>query len=462
MAVDITKFITKAHNAIERRNYDLAIFNYKQALMFQPENIDAREKLRAAQRRKFSEQGVNPAVATIKGIVPIVKSFVFSVIGKHEQAMISCEDALTANPDFKPIMQVLAKSAAELEFYSVSIWQMEEVLRKFDPENIDIMYDLVDWLADAGREREAIEYCETIKKLDPDSDIDTTMRELSAQRTTVIFEKGAKEGARSIVKSTEEARELEIESQIARTDEMRREKVAALEKKVEARPDDYKTILRIGDTWYDLEDFEEGYQKAKECYIKAKEIMPSDHNIMVKIGDLEIKKLTMEARRLKAIFDKSEGNAEAKTNYINSYKQLKAFQINEYERRVKDQPLISEYHHMLGKFYFETKQYDNAVAQFQMSCRDPKFYIEAYTYMGRCFAGMEQNDLAIDMYKKAIEGQEVFAKIKDTLYYLACALEDSGEYKESLEHFTKIFEDDITYKDVKNKVAALREKAKKQ
>ncbi|MHC4870272.1 MAG: tetratricopeptide repeat protein [Planctomycetota bacterium] len=462
MAVDITKFITKAHNAIERRNYDLAIFNYKQALMFQPENIDAREKLRAAQNRKFSESGVNPAVAILKGIVPIVKSVAFSVLGKHEETIMACEDSLTAYPNFKFIMSTLAKSAAELEFYSVAIWQTEEVLNKFDPDNVDVMYDLVDWLAESGREREAIEYCEQIKEIDPDSDIDITMRELSAQRTTVIFQKGATEGARSIVKSSEEARELEIESQIARTDEMRKEKITALEKKLEDRPDDYKTMMRIGDTWYDYEAFDEGYTKAKESYLKAKEIMPSDHNIDVKLGDLEIKKLTRLARGLKSALDKSGGKDEdARKKYMASYKQLKSFQIGEFERRVKDQPLISLYHFELGKLYYETKQNDKAVAEFQHSCKDPKIAIKSYTFMGRAFSAMGQDDLAIDMYNKAIDGQEVFDKIRDTIYYLGTALEKNGNLKEALEHYTRIFEDDITYKDIKDKVTNIREKLKK-
>ncbi len=462
MAVDINKFITKAQNAIERRNYDLAIFNYKQALMFKPDDIDAREKLRAAQMRNFSESGTNGTVATIKAIVPIIKAIVFSKTKKNEEAIFACEDGLTINPELKVLMKTLSSCAAELGYYDVAIWQTTYLLNKFDPENINIIKDLVELLTNAGRAKEAIEYCEMIKKIDPENDIDIKMRELSASETSAIFSKGATEGARSIIKDSGEAREQEIDSQIARTDDMRLEKIAILEKKVAEKPDDYKTLIRIGDTWYNLEDFNKGYKKAKECYSKAKEIMPSDTTIAVKLGDLEIKKLKIITRKHKDAFDKTGGkDIELKKKYIAAYKKLKAYQISEYEKRVKDQPLISKFHYDLGTFYFDAKRYDDAVAEFQQSCKDPKISIQSYTYMGRSFAGMGQNDLAIDMYKKAIKGQEVFDRIRDTIYFLACAQEEAGEYQESLELFTKIFEDDITYRDIKDKVKILREKIKK-
>jgi tetratricopeptide (TPR) repeat protein len=460
MAVDTTKFIQKAQQAIERRNYDLAIFNYKQAVALNPGNMEARRNLRAAQMKNFSEKGLNPTVATLKAIVPIIKANFFSMQGKHEQTLIACEDALTINPEIVSVMRLIAKVAAEMEEYELACWQLQEILSKYDPEDIDIMYDLIDFLPELGRTGEAVDLCDKIKSINPDEDIQPIILELEAKKTQTVFEKGVKEGARSIVKDEAEARDREVASQIARTDDMRLEQVAAIEKELENRPDDYRIMLRIGDVWLDFEDFARGYKEAKVWYEKAKEIMPSDNNINVKLGDLEIKRMKLSIRGMQVKLKKDPDNAELKAKYAAAVKKFREFRIEEYERRVKAQPLMSIYHLELGKYYFEAKEYDKAVGELQQSRKDPKFAIQSYTIMGQSFAAMGQHETAVDTYKRAIDGQEVFAKIKEPLYYLAEAQEDLGMLDDALENYNRIFEDDISFKDVKNRVPQVREKIK--
>jgi tetratricopeptide (TPR) repeat protein len=115
-----------------------------------------------------------------------------------------------------------------------------------------------------------------------------------------------------------------------------------------------------------------------------------------------------------------------------------------------------DYRHTLGKLYQDTKQYDKAIAEFQQSCKDPKFSVEAYTAMGQCFTALDQVDVAIDMYHKALDGQEIFSKIRDTVFWLGDALERNGEKEEALKQYSRVFEDDITYKDVRQRVERLR------
>lgn len=460
MAVDVTKLIQKANSAIERRNYDLAIFSYKQALMFQPENIDAREKLRACQTRAANERASSPLVATLKALLPYVKAQVYALLGKHEEAILATEDALTANPGFVGAMRRLATSAVGLEWHELACWQLQEILNRHDPDDTDVMYDLVDNLKEIGRVNEALELCTRIRELEPDSDIDSLERELAANQTATVFERGATDGAHTIVKDESERRELEIESQIARTDEARRVKIAAIQKRLDERPDDYKLLLRIGDEYFNFDDFDTGYGKAKEAYEKAKAITPSDHNIDAKLGDLEIKRLRLIALAHKKAAD--AGDAEAQKLYKQAYTAMVKFQIKEFEQRVHNQPLIAAYHHQLGKLYLQTQQYDKGVAEFQQSCKDPKHAVEAYTRMGQCFMGMDQLDLAIDMFVRGIEGQEVFAKIKETTYFLAEAYQETGRLQDALEQFTRIFEDDINFKDVKTRVNDLRKRIKEQ
>jgi tetratricopeptide (TPR) repeat protein len=458
MAVDVSKLVQKAHNAIERRNYGLALISYKQALTLQPENIDARINLRATQNRNFAESGGSKPLGILKAVWPLLKAQVLQIAGKHEQAILACEDALTQYPGLTYAMKLLAKSAVKLEWYELAVWQMNEILQKYDPENVNIMYEQVEVLESLDRVQEAIELCDKIRELDPAGEVDGLIRELAARQTATVFEKGAEEGARAIVKSSDETEFLEADERRARTDEQREKKVQGFLKQLEERPDDYRLYLRMGDEYYNFDDFEAGYPHAKEAYEKAAELMPSDHNIKAKLGDLEIKRLRLRAQDLKA---KAEaGDEQAREEFKKAYKELKIYQIQEYEHRVKAQPLIAAYHHTLGRLYLETKQYDKAVAEFQQSCKDPKYAIDAYTCLGQCFAAMDQLDLALDMFRRAMEGSEVFAKIRDAVYYYADALEQDGQDREALKQFQRIFEDDINYKDIRQRVETVRQRIK--
>ncbi|MFH0910491.1 MAG: tetratricopeptide repeat protein [Planctomycetota bacterium] len=461
MAVDVTKLLIKAKEGIERRNYALAIHCYKQALTFQPGNIDARVKLRATQSRKFAESGSGRLGAKLKALWPTVRAFILFRRKKYEQAILSCEDALTAYPDFVPAMKLSAKSAAALGWHEIAIWQRGDILARFEQKNIALMREQVDGMRALGRTTEALDLCQRILQIKPKAPLGPLMKDLAADQTSVLYEKGATEGSHTIIKDERERQGLEDDSQITRTDEMRRRKAEALEEELKERLEDYRILLRIGEIWYDLDDFEEGYARAKNAYDRAMSIMPTDHNIAVKMGDLEIKRLRREAQALKEAAEAAgASDTEARSKYMEALKSLKRFQIQEYETRVRNQPLLTEYHQELGKLYQETRQYDKAVAEFQFSCRDPRFSIDSYTRMGQCFLEMGQPESAIGTFQRAIEGQEVFSRIHDTVYLLAEALEKNGQLHEALEQYTRIFETDILYKDVRRHVERLRKELK--
>jgi len=465
-AVDVSKLCNKAKEAVERRNYGLAIHCYKQALTFQPENTDARAKLRVIQTRAVSERGSPRAAQYAGAIWPLVRAGLLAGVGRHEQAILACEDALTSAPSWVAPMRLLASSATKLaaktqdpRWHQLACWQRGEVISRYAPNDTKLLWSQKDGLATLGRTQEAIEICEKGKQIKPDLDWDASIRNIAATETATIYKEGVEKGATTIVKNEDERRELEDESQIARTDEMRRRKVEALQRRFEERPDDYRLLLRIGDVWYDLEDFEEGYEKAKEAYRRAKEMMPSDHNIDAKLGDLEIKRLRRQVAAARDALDQAEGeDPEAKSRYTEAVKALKKFQLQEYEDRVRHQPLRSGYHHDLAKVYQETKQYDKAVAEYQQSCKDAHFSVEAYTRMGQCFAEMGDLESAIGMYHRAMRGQELFERIREPIYWLGDALERAGRLEEAIKEFSKIYEEDITYRDVRQRVESLRQR----
>lgn len=455
---DISKFLKRASDSIERQNYDLAIFNYKQALMLTPDNLDAREKLRATQGRRYLESGVSPFVATLKGLFSCGMAIVMNLLGKTAPALEHIENAITANPENLFFLKQLIAIADKAEMDGLVLWQRGEIIRRIDPENVDLILAQADAYAEIGDGKTAVKLYERAKEIDPDVDVDHLINRTEAQNASQIFEQGAHQGAHTIVASQEGTEKLEAESHIARTDEERLKKVEHIQHELDERPDDYRLFVRIAAEYFNFDDFTLGYEQGMAALQQAKKLMPSDTNINVKMGDMEIKRLRIAARAAKAEFERARNSETAKKQYVDAIHELKVFQIKEYEERVHAQPLIAAYHHELGKLYKDAKTYEKAIAEFQQSSKDPKLAISSFTELGQCFVEIGQIESGIDMFRKAMVGQELFHKIRDTIYFLGDAYERLGEYAEAQKLFTQILQDDINYRDVGERVERMRTK----
>ena len=132
------------------------------------------------------------------------------------------------------------------------------------------------------------------------------------------------------------------------------------------------------------------------------------------------------------------------------------YQLEEYKRRVKEQPLKADYHYQLGTLFLQFHQYDDAIGELQVASKDPRFKIGALTFLGRCMLAQKNIDMAISQFTRAREGVELFDKYKEPMYYEALAYLTKGTKEgaqKALELFTHLYETDIKFRDVKDRVA---------
>ncbi len=456
--VKIDSMLKKASDALERRNYDLAVFNYMQALTLQPGHIDARKALRITQNRLVKEKGKN----TVKSLIAMLKAQALKAFKKTEQALIAAENSLTANPDNVGMLTMVADCLEAMEYTEAAAWQRQFIADSADPENTDNLDKLADLYADMGDVNAAIASLEKIKAVDPKSDVDHKIRNMSALLSSGIYAQAAKEGSRAIVKDDEETERLELDSAKLRTDEQRLRAIQyRLDHDVQERPDDYRIWLTMASIAYDMENFEEGYRRAKEYLDKARELNPTDSNVMDKQGDLEVKKKRLQIQQMQQAQKENPNDPDMKEAVRKLRTELLHFERQEYERRVKAQPRKAAFHNKLGHVYMQFKKYDDAIAELQDAAKDPKYKIDAHTTMGRCFLATDQPQMAISQFEKARQGEDLFVKIRDTLYWESQAYAAKGD-KESLqkayEIASQIYENDINYKDIKTRVQALQQK----
>lgn len=460
--VNIDKLLKKAEDAISRRNYDLAIFNYLQAVTLQPDNIDARQKLRATQIRNAKEKGTSGFKAMKSYITARAKS----ALGKHEAAMVDCENTLSANPEHAGALRLLASSAEKLEFWPLVTQIRQDIADRIAPDDMHNLKDLAEAYGHLGEAHQAIAMLNKIKDTNPKAikDIDKLIRDKSAMLTSGIYERGVEKGSHEILANEEETERLELDGSKLRTDEQRLKAINyRLEHDVKERPDDHRTWITIADIAADMKDFNDGYKRAKEYLYKARELNQSDNNVLDRLADLEIKKNSLQMQALKKKLAANPDDTESKAKYKKIRLQDLEFQISEYERRVKAQPLKADFHNRLGQLYMQAKRFDDAIAELQAATKDPKFKIVARVNMGRCLKETGQPEMAIEQFQRAREGEELFAKTRDAMYWEAQAREElasKDELGKALELYKEIYENDINFKDVKTRVPAIQKQVR--
>ena len=96
---------------------------------------------------------------------------------------------------------------------------------------------------------------------------------------------------------------------------------------------------------------------------------------------------------------------------------------------------------------------DEALAQFQQAQKGHSVKNKAVLYTGRCLKVKGRYDMAIEQYKLLVDKMLVMDKEKfEVLYELATAYELNNDKDHALECYKEIYQHDITYKDVEDKI----------
>ena len=117
----------------------------------------------------------------------------------------------------------------------------------------------------------------------------------------------------------------------------------------------------------------------------------------------------------------------------------------------------SSTHYDLGIAYKEMGVVDDAIKEFQVASRDPKFFSQATTMIGICQMSLGRHEKAIEAFSAAIMKSD---PSKDTWwslkYDLATAYEVSGKKTEAFEIYRDVYNWDVTFREVSKKYEALK------
>ncbi|MFW6161254.1 MAG: tetratricopeptide repeat protein [Planctomycetota bacterium] len=456
--MDVSKLIDKAQMAAERGNYDYAVALYLQLLELQPNHVEARKALRDVEVRRAQEQGVTGSTASgwLKGIGSFIAAQVLLALRKYERAMTACENFLKNDPYNATVQKTLASAAAKADHLDTAILVLENVRSRMGQPSgsgaqkayIGVCRRLADLYIQAEKLPKADERLKEILNINPkDRDAMNLLRDVAARRSMAEggWDKaGQKGGYREVLKSQQKAADLEQSHRDIRTDEDALGRIESVKKELAEDPQNNRLIIEVGDLYKMMQRWDD----ARTWYQKALDNDPNNFLVKASMGDLKLAEMDAQVRELE--------NAGKKEEAAELTRKRMAFALEEYERRVQARPQDLPTRFRYGQILFQLRRYKDAAVQFQHASRDPKTRRPSLYRLGLCFMRQDLIDLAIEQFEKAVTGASVVDReVKSILYALGEAQEQQGRPDEALDAYKKIFEIDINFKDVSQKIQEL-------
>ncbi|MEM9026276.1 MAG: tetratricopeptide repeat protein, partial [Verrucomicrobiota bacterium] len=111
------------------------------------------------------------------------------------------------------------------------------------------------------------------------------------------------------------------------------------------------------------------------------------------------------------------------------------------------------YRYEFGELLLEKGDIDQAIAQFQVSQRNPKVRIQSLLNLGKAFKAKKIFDLAAEQLASANSELKIMNELKkEVMYELADCFELKGDRERAIDEYKKLYSADISYRDVANKI----------
>ena len=448
---DVSKFIDRAEQEGRRRNYDSAIALYAEILQIDPDSGPARSGIRLMALKKHEkrypssiQRGIGNLPANL--LLPLARMF-------RAQGWVAslCESALKRDPR-NPKMNNLLGHALLAQGYRNGAEAAFTVVAEFDPRNVEALKTLGQLLYEKKDIEGALACYEKVLKVAPrDQDAAKMRKNLAAE---AAIKTGGFESARSsrdLAKSQRQIKNAERAQKIVRSTEDIEEAIADLEEAIEESPEDLKLHLKLGALFSQKRD----HDHAVDSYSVAKRISPEDPEVLERLGDARIHRLEARLQEAQKGIEAGEDGAEDRVRRLK--RDLRDLQIEEARRRVTIHPTDMALRFRLGRYLIADDQIQEAIEQFQKSVKDPRHRLVSLHLLGRAFAAQGVYDLAI---KQLSEAESSLAGMtdqrKDILYDLAKVHEKNGSADEALNIYKQIYEADISYRDVGQRIQSLK------
>ncbi len=271
--------------------------------------------------------------------------------------------------------------------------------------------------------------------------------------------------------------------------------LAVYEHLFQADPNNQEALKRAGVLYYAKKDL----AQALECYEKVLAINPRDQEALkarknlaaegilqekgfetarssrdlIKDKDLQNKlqatprvapeepPLDTDAQQLRRMEEEIEALRQQNPTDEAKIKELQKakteWELERVTKQMQERPTDMGLRFRLGKLLLNASRIEDAIAEFQRAVGDPRWKLDCHVLLGQCFYKKGLYELARKQLEKALEQSSPGSgKFKEILYNLGLIAQQMGSNSDAVGYFSRIYEIDIGYRDVAQKMERLR------
>jgi tetratricopeptide (TPR) repeat protein len=443
--MDISKYLENADQAVRRRSYAAAIKIYQQLLDVAPDERQARAGLRQALAKKFEGKKVSRVLAMLSGFVPLLSAGVAKMLRNHRGAARSYERYLVYDPFNRRVNHslglALERSGANRSAVAVYAFAGEhDATDVFSLKRAGALYYHLKEFD------QALDMYEKALAADPrDQEALRARKNLAAEGALKTSRLEKATSSRDLLRDKEGVQAAEKAQRLHRTEDEVRDELAEVEAKLAENPKDLKAATRRAE----LLELGGKRQEAIVAYEAALALQPQSFDLTVKLGDL---RLAIERDKLEQIQKRGDPRQieAAKAALIEA-------EVAEYQRRVEAHPTDSALRFQLGAARLASGDVDSAISEFQQSVRDPRQRLDSLVMLGKAFYKKGLLDLSRSQLEKALDSVGAMnQRAKEILYDLGEIAERQDHRDQAAAYYARIYEVDISYRDVAQKVEQLK------
>jgi tetratricopeptide (TPR) repeat protein len=435
----------KAKEAFRRKNYELAVQIYVEAFQFEANDQEAVEGFFAAAKKLNEGKGKGLFGGMFSGV---------SLGGRDPmKRMAAAFRTLAKSPDHKGTLMALGDAAVEANQLEAAIGGYKRAAEQ-DASDAEPWKRLGNALAKRGRIQEALQALDAAVQAAPrDQEAIKLRKNVAAEGALKISGYETARSSRDLIKDKDVAQKLETETRMQLTPEHAAQEIDKVREQCKAEPQNARLCVRLGDLYVQRGD----EANALAAFEEAVRLDPRNFDLSVRVGDLKLRKFEDGLRAARQDVQAHPGDAAAKAREAAAEKALIDARLVEYGRRVQEHPLDLGERFKLGRTLLAAGRVEEATAEFQQTVRDPNRKIDSLLLLARCFEESKLPTLALKKIEEAVADfpSLTSAKARDVHYTHADLLARTGQVDRARAIFERLYEEDITYRDVAQRLKQL-------
>ncbi|MCG8409583.1 MAG: hypothetical protein MI923_30625 [Phycisphaerales bacterium] len=460
------KLFAHAKKAEDLRNYEYAVELYVQGLAHWPDAIDeGLKKLRVVATARKQQGGKPPNFMTRRK---------YSTSGKDvEQSLNNALHLHGLDPTDISYMEQILQLATKTHCDVVAQWiapvmaDTYSSAKKLSAGHYKTACEAMDMIAKAAREfgndqgamdilRANVAIAQTWARHYPDSS--EPLRAQSNASGELAIVKGKFDRADDFTDSLKDAdgqQDLRDRERLVHTEDRTKQLIARARQDWQANRDNPNKLLALATLMTKIESDEnenDAIQLLESEYDSA-----GNYVFRQKADELRIRQLNRHRRELETKAKAKPDSAELKEQIeAHTRRQLEA-ETEIFEHRLKQYPTDLKIKFQLALRYFYAKRYDEAIPMFQQTVADGRVRAESRLYMGCCFYDKQFYPQAVETLRLAVnELESRTSSVAFALnYWLARALERSGEVGEAKKVYGHLIQLDYNYRDARQRLEKL-------